>query len=59
MASVSKLKRMLDELRYKYQNLKTQPHFPDPDNEAYTDLIDEILEDIQRVDSYCHFRNRY
>lgn len=57
MASVSKLKRMLDELRFKYQEKKTKSNLI----ERYdTDsLLEEILEDIQDIDSYCHDRNRY
>lgn len=57
MASVSKLKKMLDELRFKYQEKKTKSNLI----ERYdTDcLLEEILEDIQKIDSYCHGRNRY
>lgn len=57
MASVSKLKKILDELRFKYQEKKTKSNLI----ERYdTDsLLEEILEDIQKIDSYCHDRNRY
>lgn len=57
MASISKLKKMLDELRFKYQEKKTKSNLI----ERYdTDsLLEEILEDIQKIDSYCHDRNRY
>lgn len=54
MASVSKLKKMLDELRYKYQEKKREIDIIEKDS-----LIDEILEDIQEIDLYCHDRNRY
>lgn len=55
MASVSKLKKMLDEMRFKYQSQKMHPEY----HQTSDDLLEEILEDIQKIDSYCHDRNRY
>ncbi len=54
MASVSKLKKMLDELRYKYQEKKRELDIIEKDS-----LVNEILEDLQEIDLYCHDRNRY
>lgn len=66
MASVSKLKKMLDELRFKYQEKKRESDLIDEtkiDSSIkrceINSLIEEILMDIQKIDSYCYSRNRY
>ncbi len=66
MASVSKLKRMLDELRFKYQEKKRESDLIDESKVdssvkrgEINSLLEEILMDIQKIDSYCYSRNRY
>lgn len=66
MASVSKLKKMLDELRFKYQKKRDKASTLEMSEGNYHDmviqeeiLLEEILRDIQDIDSYCYGRNRY
>lgn len=66
MASVSKLKKMLDKMRFKYQKKREEAsrlEMSKADSHAkilQTEiLLEEILQDIQDIDSYCYGRNRY